>query len=84
MVDNRRKGCRFSYLDNAIFQPSKIKLVLATHRNHRYHYSGQVSVVFHKISTSLSPTVVIRPGPWIHLRTVIHGHHKIAQENKTQ
>ena len=25
MVDNRRKGCRFSYLDKAIFQPSKIK-----------------------------------------------------------
>ena len=56
MVDNRRKGCRFSYLDNAIFQPSKIKLVLVTRRNHRYHYSGQVSVVFRKISTSLSPT----------------------------
>ena len=27
MVKNQRELCRFSYLDNAIFQPSKIKSV---------------------------------------------------------
>ena len=28
MVEDQRNPCRFPYLDNAIFQPSKIKLVL--------------------------------------------------------
>ena len=27
MVDNRRNLCRFSYVENAIFQPSKLELV---------------------------------------------------------
>ena len=28
MVENQSNSCRFSYLDNAIFQPSKMKLSL--------------------------------------------------------
>ena len=28
MVENQRNLCRFSYIDNAIFEPSKMKLAL--------------------------------------------------------
>ena len=88
MVENQTKRCRVYYLDNAIFQPSKIKLDLVAHRKFRFGtsviiiqgryrwYSIRLVLVYLQL--------VIRPGPWIHLRTVIHGHHKIAQENKTQ
>ena len=35
MVENRRNLCHFPYVDNAIFQPSKIKLVLLMWRLRR-------------------------------------------------
>ena len=69
MVKHQRKWCRFSYLFNAIFQPSKIKLVLAFRDGSR----GLKNVPNEWLFTFAS-TCERRSTPKFPLSTVLHWH----------